>query len=421
MNATRMIRRVLAACALLVLSPPASGQAAGDWIDLIGEGGLKHWRPAAGDAADDWFDAADAAADPADEKLLTASPGRGVIVNGKRGRTRNLFSLAEHGDIEAHVEFIVPKGSNSGVYFMGRYEIQILDSHGVEKLKHGDCGGIYQRWDDARGKGNEGFEGFAPRLNAANPPGQWQSFHVLFRAPRFNAAGEKIAHARFVKVLHNGQVIHENVDVTGPTRAGAFDDEKPAGPIMLQGDHGPVGYRNIRFRRVNLDPAEPPNYAGRTVEQWAAMLDAPRQVERLRAANTLATLGPAGLPPLRDVLKHHDAAMRYWAARGYAEPDRATRQRYADTLAAMLTDPSPVVRVTAAYGLRYTTKHDQAIAALIEGLNAERRGITNVAADHLAAIGPRAAAALPRLKELTAHGDEYIKRAATHAVEAIER
>ena len=78
--------------------------------------------------------------------------------------------------------------------------------------------------------------------------GKWQTFDVIFRAPRFGPDGEKTANARFVKVLHNGVLVHENVEVTGPTRAAAYSDEKPAGPLMLQGDHGPVAYRNVRVR-----------------------------------------------------------------------------------------------------------------------------------------------------------------------------
>lgn len=57
----------------------------------------------------------------------------------------------------------------------------------------------------------------------------------------------KIANAKFIKVVHNGTVVHENVEVTGPTRAAAYADEKPTGPLMLQGDHGPVAYRNVRL------------------------------------------------------------------------------------------------------------------------------------------------------------------------------
>jgi len=213
-------------------------------VSLVGED-LSTWREDTGD----WLIAGQVRTDPANPRLLATSPGTGVLVNGDTGRTRNIFSRLEHADVEAHIEFMVPLGSNSGVYFQGRYEIQILDSWGVkpEDLKHGDCGGIYQRWD--RG---HGYEGHAPRLNASRPPGQWQTFDVIFRGPRFDASGKKIANAKFVKVVHNGKVVHENVEVTGPTRAAAFADEKPRGPLMLQGDHGPVAYRNIW-----LKPLEP--------------------------------------------------------------------------------------------------------------------------------------------------------------------
>ncbi|MCA9292042.1 MAG: DUF1080 domain-containing protein, partial [Phycisphaerales bacterium] len=104
------------------------------------------------------------------------------------------------------------------------------------------------RWDPSRGRGNEGYEGVPPRTNAAAPAGTWQTFDVVFRAPRFDASGHKIADARFERVVHNGVLIHEGVEVTGPTRAAPFHDERPYGPLMLQGDHGPVAYRHIRLR-----------------------------------------------------------------------------------------------------------------------------------------------------------------------------
>ncbi len=210
---------------------------AGQPASLVGDD-LSAWR---GDTGA-WMIVGKAKSAAADPGKLATEKGTGVLVNGPTGRTRNLLSKTEHGDVEAHVEFIVPKGSNSGVYFQGRYEVQILDSWGVGKPKHGDCGGIYQRW--AKGRG---FEGHPPRVNASRAPGQWQTFDVVFRAPRFDAAGNKTANACFVKVVHNGVVVHENVEVTGPTRAATFGDEKPLGPLMLQGDHGPVAYRNIRL------------------------------------------------------------------------------------------------------------------------------------------------------------------------------
>jgi sugar lactone lactonase YvrE len=171
----------------------------------------------------------------------------GVASNGESGRTRHLVSQFEHGDVAAHIEFMIPEGSNSGVYFMGRYEIQVFDSHGVETPQHSDCGGIYQRWDPGRGSGHEGYEGVPPLVNAARPAGRWQTFDVRFRAPRFDEDGNKIRNAVFEEVVHNGRIIHEDVELTGPTRAAMFRDEKAFGPLMLQGDHGPVSYRRIRL------------------------------------------------------------------------------------------------------------------------------------------------------------------------------
>lgn len=205
---------------------------------------LAAWRAPLGD----WKLVKAAALSPDNPKAFELAEGKGVLVNGDKGRTGNLFSKHEHGDVVAAIEYMVPQGSNSGIYFQGRYEIQILDSHGKTGLTHGDNGGIYERW--ANGKG---FGGAAPIMNASKPPGEWQKFIVTFRAPRFDKRGKKIENARFVKVIHNGQLIHHNVEVTGPTRAAAFNDEKPTGPLMLQGDHGPVAIRKIVLKPAKLD------------------------------------------------------------------------------------------------------------------------------------------------------------------------
>lgn len=220
-----------------LMGTPASAATVRDV--LLTEDLFTNWQPKIGT----WFETGNAGLDSANHKLLKAAPGTGVMVNGLDGRTGHLVSKAEFGDVMAHVEFMVPEGSNSGVYFLGRYEIQVFDSWGVAQPKQIDCGGIYQRWDAKRKP--QGFEGHAPRVNASRAPGIWQSFDVIFRAPRFNASGQKIENARFVKVIHNGVVVHENVELKGPTRASLYQDEKPTGPLMLQGDHGPVAYRNI--------------------------------------------------------------------------------------------------------------------------------------------------------------------------------
>jgi len=200
-----------------------------------------------------WESIADAHLSPDDPKRLTGEPGTGAVLNGPTGRTKHLISKQHFGDVSAHLEFMVAKDSNSGVYFMGRYEVQVFDSWRKKSEYPGiECGGIYERWDQSRTP--PGFEGHSPRVNASRAPGQWQSLDVVFRAPRFDASGRKIANARFERIVHNGVVIHEDVEVSGPTRAAAFDDEKPLGPLMLQGDHGPVAYRAIRMAPAGANP-----------------------------------------------------------------------------------------------------------------------------------------------------------------------
>jgi hypothetical protein len=195
-----------------------------------------------------WEIVGDATSDPHNDKFLATKPGTGVMFNTNK-TTSNIETKDEFGDCQVHVEFIIPKGSNSGVYLMGRYEIQILDSFGVEHPKYDDCGGIYQRWRDKPAPGQpQGYEGKAPKVNASLPAGEWQTFDITFHAPRFDSSGKKIENAKFVKVVHNGKLIHENAEVTGPTRSGSFNDEKRTGPIMLQGNHGPVAFRNIKIQ-----------------------------------------------------------------------------------------------------------------------------------------------------------------------------
>jgi len=240
----RLSATCMAAATLLTILLTAASWAAEPEALELGTSDLSAWRGNTGQ----WTIVGQAVQDPDDPRRIATAQGSGVLVNGPTGRTCNLLSKCEHRDVEAHIEFMVPEGSNSGVYFQGRYEVQILDSWGKDHVKHGDCGGIYQRWDRQK---NQGFEGHPPRVNVSRKPGEWQTFDVVFRAPRFDANGSKTSNARFVKVMHNGVLVHEDVEVTGPTRAATFSDEAPTGPLMLQGDHGPVAYRNLRLRLLS--------------------------------------------------------------------------------------------------------------------------------------------------------------------------
>ncbi|MBL9201843.1 MAG: DUF1080 domain-containing protein [Opitutaceae bacterium] len=207
-------------------------------------------------AGPNWQLASELAGDPRREKTLTAVAGTGMLVcnPGKEKETRtHLVTTWEHGDLELDLEFLLTPGSNSGVYLQGRYEVQLFDSWGVKEPKAADCGGIYSRWDSARGKGKEAFDGIAPRANASRAPGLWQKLRVEFQAPRFDAAGKKTRNARFTRVVLNGFTIHENVEATGPTRSGLAENEVPIGPLMIQGDHGSVALRAIRVKRFDRD------------------------------------------------------------------------------------------------------------------------------------------------------------------------
>ena len=119
---------------------------------------------------------------------------------------------------------------------VGEYEIQILDSFGRTELGMGDMGAIYGA--------------AVPTQNASKAPGQWQKYVIDYRAPRFDAAGKKTANARIVKITLNGQVIHQDVEMKNATPGGVSGKEAPTGPLMFQGNHGEVAYRNIQVTPV---------------------------------------------------------------------------------------------------------------------------------------------------------------------------
>lgn len=206
-----------------------------------------------------WSIAGDASADLTRDNTLTIRSGTGVLANivrqGNFGQQYNLLTQLEHGDIDLELDYMMAKGSNSGVYLQGRYEIQLFDSWGIKAPKVVDNGAIYERWDDSRPETRRGYEGYPARQNVSRAPGLWQHLKISFQAPRFDASGHKTENARMLLVELNGVPIHENVELTGPTRSAAFTDEKPTGPIMLQGDHGSVAFRNIRY--VQYDKTRP--------------------------------------------------------------------------------------------------------------------------------------------------------------------
>lgn len=179
---------------------------------------------------------------------VTSSAGTGILLNMNDDKIRShLVTVMEHGDIELDLELMVPKGSNSGIYLQGRYEVQILDSWGVRNPAYSDIGGVYRNWETKQG---EIYMGKAPLTNASKAPGLWQRMHIVFQAPRFDHTGKKISNAKFISVKLNGVTIHENLEVPLATGGPIDKRETATGPLMIQGDHGPVAFRNIRYRMM---------------------------------------------------------------------------------------------------------------------------------------------------------------------------
>lgn len=166
----------------------------------------------------------------------------GVATTAKGGIT----SKQAFGDCQVHLEFATPEKvegngqgrGNSGLYLMGQYEVQILDSHDNETYFDGQCGSIYKQQP--------------PMVNASRKPGEWQTFDIVFRAPRFDTAGAATSPARMT-VHHNGVLVQDNVALLGPTthmRRAPYEAHADRLPVSLQ-DHGdPVRYRNIWVREL---------------------------------------------------------------------------------------------------------------------------------------------------------------------------
>ncbi len=173
-----------------------------------------------------------AAVDEATGKIVFKEGGSDLV--NTEGGGIDIYTEDKYGDALIEVELMVPKGSNSGVYVMGVYEVQVLDSFGKEKVGTGDMGGIYST--------------AAPKVNASKKAGEWQKFIIDFQAPKFEG-DKKVANAKFIKVTLNDQVIHENVDTPKPTGGQLSNTEAPTGPLMFQGDHGPVAYRNLKITK----------------------------------------------------------------------------------------------------------------------------------------------------------------------------
>ena len=176
------------------------------------------------------------------EALWKVAEGHMEVVPG----TENIVSIARFGDVQYHLEFACPaeiKGEsqlrgNSGVFVMGKYEIQVLDGYNNPTYADGTTAAVYGE--------------YPPLVNACRPPGEWQTYDIFWTAPRFS--GVDLVSPAYLTLVHNGVLVHNHVEIMGPTgnrNIYRYEAHAPAGPLMLQNHLGDlVRYRNIWARSL---------------------------------------------------------------------------------------------------------------------------------------------------------------------------
>lgn len=209
-----------------VVRPGAAGEAPADAIVLLGSEGADEWRHTDGRKVE-WL---------VEGGVLTVAAGTG-----------NIETVRPFGDVQLHLEWRAPARiegegqgrGNSGVFLQQRYEVQVLDSYDNRTYSNGQAASIYKQ--------------HIPLVNAMKPPGEWQSYDIVFTAPRFAPDGALISPA-YVTVLHNGVLVQNHVELLGKTvymGQPSYAEHPPKQPLMLQ-DHGnPVSFRNIWVRALD--------------------------------------------------------------------------------------------------------------------------------------------------------------------------
>lgn len=201
-----------------------------------------------------------AAAPPSDAKVLFDGTDMSAWNGGEKWELKDGYGICKSGittkesfgDCQLHLEFASPdvvkgKGQgrgNSGVYFMGKYEVQILDSYDNTTYFDGQCGAIYKQ--------------YPPLVNACRKPGEWQTYDIIFTAPRFNDDGSVKSKAALT-VVHNGVVIQNHSVLQGGTfwhQPPAYSKHPERLPIHIQFHGNPVKFRNIWIRELAQGPAK---------------------------------------------------------------------------------------------------------------------------------------------------------------------
>ena len=207
-----------------MVTPSQDRKPPSDALVLLGTEGVDRWQSRSGGAVPWRFDMG----------VLTVVPGSGDLLS------REVFE-----DVQLHVEWRTPEKvegesqgrGNSGVFLMDRYEVQVLDSFDNPTYSNGQAASVYKQ--------------HIPLVNASRGPGEWQSYDIIFRAPRFAEDG-RLRSPATVTVLHNGVLVQNHVTLSGPTSYVGAPNYTPHGPapIRLQDHRNPVSFRNIWVRRL---------------------------------------------------------------------------------------------------------------------------------------------------------------------------
>jgi hypothetical protein len=205
-----------------VVTPAAQpGGPPSDAIVLFDGKDLSHWTP----ARQPW---------KVENGFMEVAPNAG-----------DLRSKERFGDVQLHIEWAAPEQirgnsqnrGNSGIFLQGRYEVQVLDSSNNLTYADGQAGAIYGQWP--------------PLANASRKPGEWQTYDIVFEAPRFE--GQKLTKPAYLTVIHNGVLLHHRKELMGPTvhrQLAAYVPHAGEDSLVLQDHQSPVRYRNIWVRRL---------------------------------------------------------------------------------------------------------------------------------------------------------------------------
>ena len=192
------------------------------WVDLFNGQDLTGWKLVNPDGKASW----------------TAVDGILTNTSTHEATGTDLMTERTFTDFELHVEFRVPPGGNSGVYLQGRYEVQIADTASEQKPTMGHCGGIWATAD--------------PLKQAAKPAGEWQAYDIVFVAARSDRDGNVTAPAQ-ATIFLNGELVQDKVECPQATGGHVDDRVNRPGPLMLQGNHSSIEYRNIRYTPLKVE------------------------------------------------------------------------------------------------------------------------------------------------------------------------